>query len=89
ELLYILVADRDDTAQEASVEKYNNLIKSLGGEVESFDKWGVRKLAYPIKFKNEGFYVLVNFTAPQAAPPEIERQMRISDDVLRFITVKK
>ena len=60
-----------------------------GGTVENVDKWGVKKLAYEIDFKSEGYYVLMNFTAPSEFPQELERQMRITDEVIRFIVVKK
>ena len=53
------------------------------------DKWGTRKLAYPINYKTEGYYVLVNFTAQATLPSELERVMRITDSVVRFLVVKK
>ncbi len=89
EVLYILNASLDDAAKEELIEKFKAIVTSAGGEVEGVDKWGVKKLAYEINFKSEGFYVLMNFAAPAELVAELERQMRIADDVMRFITVRK
>lgn len=89
EVLYILDAKIDDAAKDALVEKFKGVVESAGGSVESVDKWGVKKLAYEIDFKSEGYYVLMNFTANADLPQELERQMRIADEVMRFIVVKK
>ena len=89
ELLYIINNDLADEAKEALVAKLNGVVTENGGSVESVEKWGTKKLAYPINFKNEGYYVLVNFTAEATLPSELERIMRISDSVVRFMVVKK
>ena len=89
EVLYIVNASLDDAAKEAAIEKYSALITANGGEVESVDKWGVKKFAYPIDYKNEGYYVLMNFTANPDLPAEMERQMKISDDIIRYMVIRK
>ena len=89
EVLYILDAKIDDAAKDALIEKFKGVVESAGGAVENVDKWGVKKLAYEINFKSEGYYVLMNFTANADLPQELERQMRIADEVMRFIVVKK
>lgn len=89
ETLYILNASSDDAQKDALIEKFKGVVTAGGGEVEAVDKWGVKKLAYEIDFKSEGYYVLMTFTAPAQLPQELERQMRITDDVIRFIVVKK
>lgn len=90
ELLYILNNDLADDAKEALIEKLNAVVTSNGGTVDGVEKWGTRRLAYPINYKNEGYYVLVNFTAPATLPEELERVMRINKDaVIRFLTVKR
>lgn len=89
EVLYILDAKLDDAAKEAQIEKYKAVVEAAGGSVEGVDKWGVRKLAYEINYKSEGYYVLMNFTANAELPSELERQMRIADEVIRFIVVRK
>ena len=89
EVLYILDAKIDDAAKDTLIEKFKGVVESAGGAVENVDKWGVKKLAYEINFKSEGYYVLMNFTANADLPQELERQMRITDEVMRFIVVKK
>ena len=89
ELLYILNNELADEAREQVIEKLNAVVTGNGGTVDQVDKWGTRRLAYPINYKNEGFYVLVNFTAPATLPDELERVMRITDSVVRFMIVKK
>lgn len=89
EALYILNASLDDTAKDALIERFKSVVEGEGGSVESVDKWGVKKLAYEIAFKSEGYYVLMTFEAKPETPAELERQMRITDDVMRFIVVKK
>ena len=83
EVLYIIDAAIDDAAKDALVERFSKLVTDNGGEVESVDKWGVKKFAYEMNFKNEGYYVLMNFSANPDLPAEMERQLRISDDVIR------
>lgn len=89
ELLYIIDNELSDEAKEAVVEKINAIVVDNGGTVDGVDKWGTRKLAYPINYKTEGYYVLVNFTAEATLPAELERVMRITDSVVRFLVVKK
>ena len=89
ELLYILNNELADEAKEQVIEKLNAVVTGNGGTVDSVDKWGTRRLAYPINYQNEGFYVLVNFTAPATLPDELERVMRITDSVIRFMIVKR
>ena len=89
ELLYILNNELADEAKDAVIEKLNAVVTANGGTVDNVDKWGTRRLAYPINYKNEGYYVLVNFTAPATLPDELERVMRITDAVVRFMIVKK
>ena len=89
EVLYILKTNPDEQAIEAQMEKYSALVKSNGGEVESVNKWGNKRFAYEIDGKTEGYYVLMNFTAAPELPQEIERQMKISDEVIRYMVVRK
>ena len=89
ELLYILNNELADEAKVAVIEKLNAVVTANGGTVDNVDKWGTKRLAYPINYKSEGYYVLVNFTAPATLPDELERVMRITDAVVRFMIVKK
>ena len=89
EVLYILGANLDESVKEAQIEKYSALVTANGGEVESVNKWGNKRFAYEIDGKTEGYYVLMNFTAASEFPQEMERQMRISDEVIRYMVVRK
>lgn len=89
EVLYILDSKVEGAQKDALIEKYSALVAENGGEVESVDKWGDKKFAYPIDYKTEGYYVLMNFTADPAFPQELERQMRIADEVIRYMVIKK
>ncbi len=88
EVLYILNADQDEEVLAAQAEKFANLVTANGGEVVKLDKWGRRRLAYPINFKNDGYYVLMNIKASAELPLELERNFRISDEVVRYIVVR-
>ena len=89
ELLYIIDNDLSEEAKEAVIAKISAVVTGNGGTIDGLDKWGTRKLAYAINYKTEGYYVLVNFTAPATLPAELERVMRITDSVMRFVTVRK
>lgn len=83
QLLYIIDNGIGDEEKQTVIDKFSALVESLGGTVDAIDKWGVRKYAYPINYKNEGYYVLMKFTSDGTAPAEIDRQMRISDQIVR------
>ena len=88
ELLYIVSTKLEEEKREELITRFAGLVTAAGGEVE-VSKWGVKRLAYPINFQNEGFYVQMNFSSPEDLPLEIERQLNLLDNILRFITVKK
>ncbi|MEG1613369.1 MAG: 30S ribosomal protein S6 [Clostridia bacterium] len=89
EILYIIDNELDDEKKTAIVDRFADLVKSLGGEVVGTDKWGAKKYAYPINYKTEGYYVLMNFTGDSTAPLEIERQMRNTDSIIRQMIIRK
>ena len=89
QLLFIIDNDIEDEAKDAVIDKFSNLIAELGGTVGMLDKWGTRKYAYPINFKNEGYYVLTTFNAPASVPAEITRLGRIVDEIVRLMIVRK
>ncbi|MBQ2711078.1 MAG: 30S ribosomal protein S6 [Clostridia bacterium] len=89
ELLYIIDNDLSEEAKEAVIAKISAVVTDNGGTIDGLDKWGTRKLAYAINYKTEGYYVLVNFTAPATLPVELERVMRITDGVIRFMNIAK
>lgn len=88
ELIYVL----NPTLGEDGLVALNDKIKELveaNGSVVSLDDWGKKRLAYEIDDQREGHYVLVTFSAEQDAPREIERIMRITDGVLRYLVIRK
>ena len=88
ETICVLDATLEEEKINALSEKFQALI-AANGTVESVDAWGKRKLAYPIDFKTEGYYVLVNFTSNPEFPKELERVYGITDGVMRTITIRK
>lgn len=88
EMLYLLNNEATEEAKAAQVEKYENIVKSMNGAVVSTDKWGTKKLAYPIKFKNEAYYVLMTFEAEANVVNELERVAGIDSEVLRRMITK-
>ena len=89
ELTYIIDPTLEEAARKELIAKVANLITNGGGEVEKIDEtWGKRRLAYVINYKTEGWYVLVTFQAPAELPRELERNLRINESVIRYLTVK-
>ena len=89
ELTYIIDTALEEEARKELIEKISSLIALNGGEVEKVDEtWGKRRLAYPINDKPEGYYVLVTMQAPAELPKEIERNLRINENVLRSLVIK-
>ncbi len=88
ENVFIARQDISASAVEALSERFVSVIKENGGEVTKREYWGLRNLAYRIKKNRKGHYVLFNLDAPWSAVQEMERQMRISEDVLRILTLK-
>jgi len=83
EAFYIVPPDLDDGEVQALADRFKGIVEKQGGSVESASKWDKRKLAYEIKGYKEGNYVLMHFSADAKAPSELDRLMRISDDVVR------
>ena len=86
-MLVFSVANGDENVA-ALVEKFKALIEA-NGTIESVDEWGKRKLAYPINYETEGYYMLVNFTCEPEFPAELDRIVKITEGVLRALTVKQ
>ena len=87
---HVFLARQDVTSQqvETMVETYKGVIEAGGGTIEKIESWGVKSLAYRIKKNRKAHFTLLNISAPPAALAEMERQMQISEDVLRFMTVR-
>jgi len=91
-MLVIFSASLSDEQKDAIVDKYAKLMEKDGGKVESVNKanpWGLKKLAYPIKYKNEGYYVLYNFEATAEVEHNVVSLMRIDENVLRQMCLRK
>ena len=87
---HLLIARQDISAQQvdALATHLKTIVEGEGGKVEKQEYWGLRSLAYRIKKNRKGHYVLLNINSPAKAVQELERQIKINEDVLRFITVK-
>ena len=88
EVMYVIDAALEDSARAELISRFCDLVVKNGGEVDRVDEWGKRRLAYAIQYKTEGYYVLMYIKAPAELPREIERNMQISDSVLRYLTVR-
>ena len=88
EMLILLNSELTEEAREAELKKYSDIVSSMGGSVESVDKWGVRKTTYPIRFKSDAFFALMTFAADGAVVKELDRIAGISTDVLRRMITK-
>lgn len=86
-MLVFSVANGDESVA-ALVEKFKALIEA-NGTIESVDEWGKRKLAYPINYETEGYYMLINFTCEPEFPAELDRIVKITEGVIRSLTIKK
>ena len=83
ELMVILDPSLDERTVAPSLDTFLNVVRSEGGSVDNVDIWGKRRLAYEIKKHSEGIYAVVNFTATPDATAELERQLGLSEAVLR------
>jgi len=88
EELFIVRPDATDEEMDPLIEQLKGVVTSHGGTVEKADKWGVRRLAYRVQKRSEGQYILLQFTATPDTVHEVERRLRVSDMVLKFITVR-
>ena len=88
EELFIVKPDIPEEEVDGFVEQIQHVITTGKGTIDKTDKWGTRKLAYRIQKYNEGIYVLIQFSSSPELVKEVERRMRVSDQVIKFITVR-
>ncbi len=88
EMLYLLNNDSTEEVKAAEIAKYEEIVTKAGGAVLSTDKWGTKKTAYPIKFKNEAYFVLMTFEANANVLNELDRVAGIDNEVLRRMITK-
>jgi len=83
EMMVILDPEVDERTVEPSLDKYLKVITTDKGTVDKLDIWGRRRLAYPIKKKNDGIYAVINFTAESSTAKELDRQLGLNESILR------
>ena len=88
EVMFVLDPMLDEAKKETTVETVKSVI-AADGEVTKVDVWGMKKLAYPIEKKSEGYYVVIEFAGNKTLPKELDRRLKISDAVIRHIVVNK
>lgn len=88
EVIFI-VKPAEEEATNAVIAKFENLIKNNGGEVEKIDRWGKKRLAYEIKDFVDGYYCIFNFSAEPPVVAELDRVMKITDEILKHMIVKE
>lgn len=89
EVLYIIVPELEEEAVRASIDKFKGIVETNGGEIVSIDEWGKKKLAYPIDYKTDGYYVLMSFNSAPDFPPELERNLKNDEAILRYLVTRK
>lgn len=87
--MYIIRPDIEEEAQTQLIERLNNVLTDNGAEIEKVEEMGKRRFAYEINKYRDGYYVLINFAAPQEAIDEFDRQAKFSEDVLRHLIVRE
>jgi len=87
---HVFLARQDMTPQQVDqlVEQYKGILEANGGKVGRIENWGLRPLTYRIRKNRKAYYALMDIDAPSSAVAEMERQMRINEDVLRFLTTR-
>lgn len=89
EIMYIINPTVLEEGREALIEKVNGVLKTAGANILKVEKWGERKLAYPIEKKKTGFYVLTYFEIEGTELTQVEGKLNINEELLRYIIVKK
>jgi small subunit ribosomal protein S6 len=88
ETIFVIDTQVGEEQTQVLVEKFKGMLET-SATLESIDKWGKKKLAYPIDFKTEGYYVLANFKSEPSFPKELERIYKITDGIIKYIVIKK
>ncbi|MDY3918297.1 MAG: 30S ribosomal protein S6 [Candidatus Limivivens sp.] len=88
ELAVVVNAKIEDDARTATIEKVKEYITRFGGTITNVDDWGKRRLAYEIQKMREGFYYFIQFEADSTCPAEVEKRVRIMENVIRFLCVR-
>ncbi len=89
ELAVVVNAKIEDDVRTATIEKVKEYVVRYGGTITNVDEWGKKRLAYEIQKMREGFYYFIQFEADATAPAEIERHVRIMENVIRYLCVRQ
>jgi small subunit ribosomal protein S6 len=89
ETLFIVQVDLPDDDLNSLIERYGNIVTAFKGIIVKIEKWGKRKLAYEIEKQTNGFYVLIDFIGKRAVIEELERNFKIDDKILKYMTIMK
>jgi small subunit ribosomal protein S6 len=89
ETMYILRPDLNDEQVEQAIAKYENLVREQGGDNIQIQNRGKRRLAYEINRQRDGIYIQLNYTGPGNIIAPLERAMRLSEEVIRYMTIKQ
>ena len=87
--LVFIIKPMEEEATQAVVTKFETMVANNGGTMEKIDRWGKRRLAYLVKEFTEGCYCIFHFTGTPATVAELDRVMKITDDILRHMIVKE
>jgi len=88
EELFILRPDITEEEVGPVIDQIRTVVTTAGGTVDKEERWGVRKLAYKIEKRSEGFYILLQITCPATTVKELERRLRVNDNILKYLTVR-
>ena len=88
ELAVVVNAKIDDDARTATIEKVKEYITRFGGTITNVDEWGKKRLAYEIQKMREGYYYFIQFESDSSCPAEVEKSVRIMENVIRFLCVR-
>ena len=88
EVMYVIDTALEDQVRQELIARFASLVEQNGGKVDRIDEWGKRRLAYAINYKTEGYYVLMYISAPPALPRELQRNLQISESILRYLVIR-
>ena len=89
ELAVAVSAKIEDDERAATIDKVKAYVERFGGQITNIDEWGKRRLAYEVQHMKEAFYYFIQFDAEPAAPAEIEDNIRIMENIVRFLCVRQ
>ena len=89
EVMYVIDPALEDGARVELINRFSDLVKKNGGEVDRVDEWGKRRLAYAIDYKTEGYYVLMSFNSAPEFPAELERNFKNDERIMRYMVTRK